>query len=72
MREQEVRRIAIMTARELRGELDEIMTAEQVASYLGLAVKTVHNKANSGEIPCKKRFGRLYFSKATITKMCLE
>lgn len=71
MTSQEVRRIAVLTAREIRAEMDEIMTVEQVAIYLGIKPKTVHNKANNGELPYKKRFGRLYFSKHEITKLCL-
>lgn len=72
MKQLELQRIAILTARELRKELDEVMTVEQVADYLGIKPKTVHNKANAGELPCKKKFGRLYFSKQEITRYCLE
>ncbi len=72
MKQLELQRIAILTARELRKELDEVMTVEQVADYLGIKPKTVHNKACNGELPHRKKFGRLYFSKQEITKCCLE
>jgi excisionase family DNA binding protein len=72
MRQAELKRIAILTAIELRKEMDEIMTVEQVAEYLGIKPKTVHNKANNGELPHHKKFGRLYFSKQEITRYCLE
>ena len=32
-----------------------------LADFLGLAVKTVYNKVNKGEIPCYKRGKFLYF-----------
>ena len=57
---------------ELRKELDEVMTVEQVAEYLGIKPKTVHNKVCNGELPHRKKFGRIYFSKQEITKYCLE
>lgn len=72
MKQLELQRIATLTARELRKELDEVMTVEQVAEYLGIKPKTVHNKANAGELPHRKKFGRLYFSKQEITRYCLE
>lgn len=72
MKQLELQRIAILTARELRKELDEVMTVEQVADYLGIKPKTVHNKVCNGELPHRKKFGRLYFSKREITRYCLE
>ena len=72
MKQAELKRLAILTAIELRKELDEVMTVEQVAEYLGIKPKTVQNKANAGELPHCKRFGRLYFSKQEITRYCLE
>lgn len=68
----ELKRLAVLTARELRPQLDEVMTVEAVAKYLGLTTKTVQNKASSGELPCSKRFGRLYFSKQVITDYLLK
>ena len=36
---------------------DRLMTAEEVAAYLGYALGTVYNKVQAGEIP-HKRLGR--------------
>lgn len=72
MKASEIQRIAILTAQAMRAELDEVMTAEQVASYLGITVKTVHNKVSTGELPHRKKFGRLYFSKNEINKYVLR
>lgn len=36
---------------------DRLMTAEEVATYLGYALGTVYNKVQAGEIP-HKRLGR--------------
>ena len=38
-------------------ERDRLMTAEEVATYLGYALGTIYNKVQAGEIP-HKRLGR--------------
>ncbi len=37
--------------------MNEVMTAQEVAEYLGLAVETIYRKARAGEIPAM-RIGR--------------
>ena len=37
--------------------MNEVMTAQEVAEYLGLAVETIYRKARAGEIPAT-RIGR--------------
>lgn len=44
----------------------KIWRVEEVADFLGLAVKTIYNKVNKGEIPNYKRGKFLYFVPAEI------
>ena len=42
---------------------DVIMTIQEAAEFLHLKVPTLYSKCSKGELPVKKRFKRLYFSK---------
>ena len=44
----------------------EVMTADQVAGFLGLDRKTVYDYANRGELPSQKLGKRVLFSRTQI------
>ena len=39
----------------------QIMNLEQLCTLLGVAKQTIYNKVSKGEIPYRKRCGKLYF-----------
>lgn len=39
----------------------QIMNLEQLCKLLGVAKQTIYNKVSKGEIPYRKRCGKLYF-----------
>lgn len=45
---------------------DEVLTAEQVAAMLGVDKKTIYDKANRGEIPCRRLGRRMLFGRRAI------
>ncbi len=45
---------------------DHYLTVPQLSSFLGIAIQTIYNKVNLGELVPRKMFGRLYFSKTEI------
>lgn len=47
-------------------EQERLMTAEQVANYLGIAVGTVYNKVSRNEIPYVKVGRSVRFRRAAI------
>lgn len=51
-----------------KGEIspEKIYTASGLAEALGLAERTIRDKASRGEIPSKKVFGRYYFKGSEI------
>lgn len=46
--------------------MNEVMTAEEVAEYLGLAVETIYRKARAGEIPAVRIGRRWRFIRETL------
>lgn len=44
----------------------EVMTAEQVAEMLGVDKKTIYDKANRGQIPCRRLGRRMLFGRRAI------
>lgn len=44
----------------------EVMTAEQVAELLGVDKKTIYDKANRGQIPCRRLGRRMLFGRRAI------
>jgi excisionase family DNA binding protein len=46
--------------------MNEVMTAEEVAKYLGLAVETIYRKARAGEIPAVRIGRRWRFFRETL------
>lgn len=49
-----------------RGKAPDIMTAEEVATYVGLAVKTIRNWTSENKIPSHKIHGAVRYRKAEI------
>jgi excisionase family DNA binding protein len=47
-------------------EADALLTIQQAASFLNLAIPTLYSKVSRQEIPCSKNGKRLYFSKAEL------
>jgi len=46
---------------------DQLLTIQEVADYLKLAVPTIYGLVSRSSIPCMKRGKRLYFSKDEIS-----
>lgn len=44
----------------------EVLTAEEVAEMLGIDKKTVYDKANRGQIPCRRLGRRMLFGRRAI------
>lgn len=42
-------------------ESKSIWTIDDLMAFTGLARQTIYNKVSKGEIPCRKRWGKLYF-----------
>jgi len=49
-------------------DIDEMLTIDQAALFLNLAVATLYSKVSRREIPVSKPGKRLYFSKAELTE----
>lgn len=47
-------------------EPSEVMTADQVAELLGVDRNTVYDKANRGQIPCRRLGRRILFGRRAI------
>lgn len=47
-------------------EADTLLTIQQAASFLNLAVPTLYSKVSRNEIPSAKQGKRLYFNKAEL------
>jgi len=45
---------------------DELLTIQQTAEFLSLAVPTIYSMVSRGELPVMKRSKRLYFSKVEL------
>ena len=46
-----------------QSQKDKLLTVEEAAKFLRLAVPTIYSKVSKGELPFMKRSKRLYFSK---------
>jgi predicted DNA-binding transcriptional regulator AlpA len=42
-------------------EAKSIWHIDDLMAFTGLAKQTIYNKVSLGEIPCRKRWGKLYF-----------
>lgn len=51
---------------------DTILTVHDVAEMLNISDRAVYQRCRRGQIPHRRKHGRLYFSKNTITKYYLE
>lgn len=51
---------------------DEIGGVQEAAKWTGLAVQTIYNKVDKGEIPYSKNSGKLCFSKKELQKWALK
>lgn len=49
-------------------DTDEMLTVDQAAHFLNLAVPTLYSKVSRREIPASKPGKRLYFSKSELTE----
>ncbi|MEI6143285.1 MAG: helix-turn-helix domain-containing protein [Mariniphaga sp.] len=47
---------------------DELLTIKEAADLLSISTSTLYKYVHRREIPCKKRRGRLYFSKFELTE----
>jgi excisionase family DNA binding protein len=47
---------------------DQLLTVQQTAEFLSLAVPTVYSMVSRGELPVMKRSKRLYFSQLELTE----
>jgi len=54
-----------------RCEMNEVMTAAEVAEYLGLAVETIYRKARAGEIPAMRIGRRWRFFRGSLQRWLL-
>ncbi|KAF0237439.1 MAG: hypothetical protein FD181_2005 [Prolixibacteraceae bacterium] len=45
---------------------DQLLTIQQTANFLSLAVPTIYSMVSRGELPVMKRSKRLYFSKVEL------
>jgi excisionase family DNA binding protein len=70
--EQSIRAIVADEVRRVLGQRDDagppgpssaVMTADEVAAFLGVDRKTVYDYANRGQIPCQKLGKRVLFSR---------
>lgn len=52
---------------ETQVEADELLTIQQAANFLSLAVPTIYGLVSRSEIPVSKKGKRLYFSKHELT-----
>lgn len=53
--------------KEKESSIEQLLTIEQAAEFLNLAVPTLYTKVHKREIPFMKRSKRLYFSKDELT-----
>jgi excisionase family DNA binding protein len=51
---------------------DQLLTIQEVADYLKLAVPSIYGLVSRSSIPCMKRGKRLYFSKNEISEWLKE
>lgn len=67
----DIKRIAYELRLIMREESDDLLTAKKAAEYLGVTVKTIHKRCSEGKMPCHKKDGLLYFSKAELKEYYL-
>ena len=46
---------------------DDLLTVQQAAKFLSLAVSTIYSMVSRGELPCMKRTKRIYFSRLDLS-----
>ena len=51
---------------------DQLLTVPEAADFLSLTVPTVYSKVSRGELPCMKKFRRLYFSREELMNLLKE
>lgn len=54
------------------GQPDQLLTAQEAARFLNLAVPTIYSKVSRGELPVMKRSKRLYFSSTELMEYLKE
>lgn len=47
---------------------EQLLTIQEAAKFLSLAVPTIYSKVSKGELPVMKRGKRLYFSRIELTE----
>lgn len=72
MKTSEVHMIATAMAKLLKDDFDEILTTVQASKILGITPRTLYDKVKNGELPHRKKFGRIYFSKSELTNYILK
>lgn len=63
-----IERLLLSKESESQPEPDELLTVQQVASFLNLSVPTIYGLSQRHSIPVCKRGKRLYFSKQQLTE----
>lgn len=53
-------------------ESKSIWNIDDLMAFTGLAKQTIYNKVNARKIPCRKRWGKLYFVPDEIRKLIEE
>lgn len=51
---------------------EKLLTVQEAAEFLNLAVPTIYSKVNKGELPVMKRSKRLYFSSTELMEYLKE
>jgi excisionase family DNA binding protein len=51
---------------------EQLLTIQQAAEFLSLAVPTIYSKVSKGELPVMKRSKRLYFSRTELMEYIKE
>lgn len=62
----EIKRLLIEKQEQLPTEEDQLLTIQETAEFLNLAVPTIYSKVSKGELPVMKRSKRLYFSRVEL------
>lgn len=61
-----IERFLISQRKQPTPAIDELLTVQQAATFLNLAVPTIYSMVQRKELPVFKRAGRLYFSKTEL------
>ena len=72
MTSSDINRLADKVAEKVLQNMDEILTPQQAADYLGISLNALQLRRNRTEIPSHKKDGAVYYSKRELTQYYLK